>query len=102
MFVCVFHPKSRGTITLQSNDPKDRPLIDPNLLSEDSDLEILIKRTQDIFALNKTSAFKNVPIEVYIQDAPGCDDEKYSDDWLICAVKYWSITVRDSCNRIKK
>jgi len=91
--VGVFHPKSRGTIKLQSNDPKDRPLIDPNLLSEDSDVEILVKAIQDIVALNKTSAFQNFPIEVYVQDAPGCDDEKYSEDWLICAIKYWGIPV---------
>ncbi|CAH1133343.1 unnamed protein product [Ceutorhynchus assimilis] len=36
------HPKSRGTVKLQSNDPKDFPLIDPNFLSDEEgyDLEI--------------------------------------------------------------
>lgn len=93
--VGVFHPKSRGTVTLQSNDPKDRPLINPNLLSDDSDIEILIRGIQDILAVNDTLAFQNFPMEVYLLDAPGCDDDKLSEDWLICAVKYWSTTVSD-------
>ena len=32
-------PKSRGTVTLASADPKDAPLIDPNYWAEPEDLE---------------------------------------------------------------
>lgn len=91
--VCLFHPKSRGTITLRSNDPKDRPLIDPNILSDASDVDGVLKGVKNILALNQTAVFQNFRMEPYIQDAPGCDDDKYSDDWLVCAIKYWGINV---------
>lgn len=31
--------KSRGTVTLKSADPHDPPLIDPNLLADEADME---------------------------------------------------------------
>ena len=41
--VCVLRPASRGSVTLASADPMAAPAIDPNYLTEDSDLETLIK-----------------------------------------------------------
>ncbi len=41
--VCVLRPKSRGSLTLASSDPAKPPLIDPNFLSEDDDLEVLLR-----------------------------------------------------------
>ena len=40
--VCVLRPKSRGSISLNSVDPMDAPLIDPNFLAEQADLESLV------------------------------------------------------------
>lgn len=37
--VCNLRPNSRGTVRLQSANPNDHPLIDPNYLSTESDLE---------------------------------------------------------------
>ena len=41
--VCVLRPKSRGQVTLNSASMKDAPLIDPDFLAEDEDLETLVK-----------------------------------------------------------
>lgn len=41
--VCVLRPKSIGTVKLSSSNPFDAPLIDPEFLSEDEDLRVLIK-----------------------------------------------------------
>lgn len=41
--VCILRPKSRGCITLASSNPKDAPLIDPQYLSDEEDLELLFK-----------------------------------------------------------
>jgi choline dehydrogenase-like flavoprotein len=35
-------PTSRGTLTLKSADPKDAPVLDPNLLANDLDRELLL------------------------------------------------------------
>ena len=40
MSIAVLHPKSRGSITLASGDPLDRPLIDPKLLTDPKDIEV--------------------------------------------------------------
>ena len=41
--VCVLHPQSRGTVTLQSANPLAAPAIDPRYLSDERDLQTLIK-----------------------------------------------------------
>ncbi len=41
--VCKLRPESRGTVGLHSADPFAAPAIDPNFLSDDRDLETLIK-----------------------------------------------------------
>ncbi len=41
--VCVLRPYSRGEVFLQSGDPMDAPGIDPKFLSDERDLQTLIK-----------------------------------------------------------
>ncbi len=41
--VCVLRPHSRGTVTLTSADPTAAPKIDPQFLSDDRDMQTLIK-----------------------------------------------------------
>ncbi|MVT66242.1 glucose-methanol-choline oxidoreductase [Bradyrhizobium pachyrhizi] len=40
--VCLLRPKSRGSVTLAGNDPMQAPLIDPNFLGEEDDLESMV------------------------------------------------------------
>jgi len=40
---CALRPKSRGTLQLASPDARDAPLIDPGFLSDESDLEIMVR-----------------------------------------------------------
>jgi choline dehydrogenase-like flavoprotein len=40
--VCVLRPESRGTVRLASPRAKDAPLIDPNFLSADADVQTLV------------------------------------------------------------
>jgi len=42
----LLHPKSRGTVRLASNNPKDAPLIDPGFLDEKDDMDVLVKGLQ--------------------------------------------------------
>ena len=65
---CYLRPRSRGTVRLQSNDPAQAPLIDPNYLADPTDREMTIrglKLTQDILAQD--------PLKKYIlaQRLPG-------------------------------
>jgi len=44
--VDVMRPFSRGTVTLASNDPRTAPLIDPQFLSDERDVKLLVKGGQ--------------------------------------------------------
>ena len=39
----VLHPKSKGHVRIKSNNPRAMPLIDPNYLAEQYDVDILLK-----------------------------------------------------------
>ncbi|KZT35293.1 alcohol oxidase [Sistotremastrum suecicum HHB10207 ss-3] len=43
VLAALLRPKSKGTITLASTDPFDKPLIDPNYFSDPNDIEVLAK-----------------------------------------------------------
>jgi choline dehydrogenase-like flavoprotein len=42
----VLRPKSRGSVTLASADPRAAPRIDPNFLADERDLQLLVKGVQ--------------------------------------------------------
>ncbi|WP_342250885.1 GMC family oxidoreductase [Sphingomonas sp. OTU376] len=46
---CVLRPESRGTVRLQSLDPRAAPLIDPDFLGDPRDLELLKKGTRAMY-----------------------------------------------------
>lgn len=57
---CHLRPRSRGTVRLQSNDPSDMPLIDPNYLADPYDREMSIrglKLVQEILSQSALSKY---------------------------------------------
>jgi len=73
--VCVLRPKSRGTLRLASADPFAAPLIDPNFLGEDEDLETLVRGyriTQRILAAPAFAPYRGR--ELYTASAQTVDE----------------------------
>ncbi|XP_076268813.1 glucose dehydrogenase [FAD, quinone]-like [Rhynchophorus ferrugineus] len=90
----LLHPKSRGSVTLKSNSPLDKPLIDTNYLAEDDDVEILYQGVKKILDLNNTKEFRNFGAYVVPFDYPNCEEnKKLSKEWWICAIKHMSSTI---------
>ena len=58
--VDVLRPYSRGTVSLQSLDPRDAPLIDPRFLSDERDLRLLVRGAQMQQRLIESSPFDEV------------------------------------------
>lgn len=48
---CVLRPESRGTVRLQSLDPRVAPLIDPQFLSDPRDLAAMMKATRLMYRI---------------------------------------------------
>lgn len=72
--ICVLHPKSRGSVSLQSSDPFAPPAIDPNFFSEGEDLEVLLKGTKITREIMNTSPLKEYQHkELFINEEPNDD-----------------------------
>jgi len=57
LHVTLIRPKSRGSVTLQSANAKDAPLIDPQFLSDPRDMASLVKGTQIGYDIMQGQAF---------------------------------------------
>ena len=53
----LIKPKSRGYVALKSNNPNDFPLIQPNFLSEEEDLKILVEGVKKAIEIVNANAF---------------------------------------------
>jgi choline dehydrogenase len=56
----LMRPKSRGTVRLESADPMAAPLIDPNYLSEQDDVDRLVKGLDKLFDIFESKPFDEV------------------------------------------
>ncbi|EFX83708.1 hypothetical protein DAPPUDRAFT_100405 [Daphnia pulex] len=72
-FPYFLRPKSRGNIRLASNDPFDKPLINPNYFSDanDYDIKVSVEFVKFALALSKTEASQKMGPRLY---DPGCED----------------------------
>ncbi|MEM9332379.1 MAG: GMC family oxidoreductase N-terminal domain-containing protein [Pseudomonadota bacterium] len=71
---CVLRPKSRGSVTLKSNNPLDAPLIDPNYLHVEEDLDLLLEGTKLIRKIVDAPSFEKYREKEIFIDGP-LDDE---------------------------
>ncbi|KAL1509336.1 hypothetical protein ABEB36_004092 [Hypothenemus hampei] len=86
----IFHPKSRGSIKLKSSNPLDKPLIDPNILGEAEDRELLATAIEWVISLNETDAWKSIGAQVYLNEVPECKGQVLSREWILCTQAYWT------------
>jgi choline dehydrogenase len=84
----LMHPESKGTVTIRDADPNSAPVIDPNFLDVDSDLDALVygvKIARRIFASPAFDAVRGP------EDRPG--DDVQSDDEIRQYVRDYCATV---------
>ena len=55
--VDVLRPHSRGTVTLADTDPRSAPVIDPKFLSDERDLQVLVKGVQKQMDILESAPF---------------------------------------------
>lgn len=66
------HPKSRGYITLKSNDAQDAPKIFANYLDEEHDIKVLVEGIRFAIRLSETQALKAYGMELDKTPVAGC------------------------------
>jgi choline dehydrogenase len=87
-FVCLTHPQNIGSVSLQSPDPKDAPIIQMNFLQSETDVQkfvVGIKLLRNLFGASALDKFRGKEI------APGAD--KQSDAALVAYVRETCSTV---------
>lgn len=81
--------KSRGEITLASNNPKAAPLINPKTLSHPGDVRTFIRGIRFAQRIGNAPGFRDdFGARFYEQSIPGCKNELYNSD------QYWECFVR--------
>ena len=63
IFPTLGGPFTRGTVHVQSADPKAWPAIDPHYYEEDIDLDIMVEATKFIRRVTQTEPFKSLVAE---------------------------------------
>lgn len=87
MFAGLAHPRSRGRIRLSGPAPGDRPLIQPNTLSDPDDLRCALDNIRLVQALGVQRAFKGL---VKRESLPGrLDGPALAQYARNAAVTYW-------------
>jgi choline dehydrogenase len=81
IFPTLLHPKSRGTVSLSSKDPKAPPIIQPNFLSEKEDLDYLVKGGKMVFKI-----MEQEPLQKFTKQN-GLPIDRSSDENLIEHIK---------------
>lgn len=75
----LLRPKSRGEVRLQSANPKADILIDPNYLSAEADLQLLIKGVRIAQKIGMTKAFAPYRTAPYLPNAILEKDDEIAD-----------------------
>ncbi|XP_076078478.1 glucose dehydrogenase [FAD, quinone]-like [Mytilus galloprovincialis] len=94
IFPLLLHPKSIGSIKLKSKDPFDHPLINPNYLSQQDDVDILIEAVRKVQQIAMTKPFREMGATLNRLDYEGlCDKEMFdSDAYWECLIRHYAVT----------
>ncbi|KAL3284586.1 hypothetical protein HHI36_018743 [Cryptolaemus montrouzieri] len=98
--IYLLHPKAVGSLKLKSNNPKDFPLIDSGIFSNEEDLEVIYEAVESISGLEQTAPAK----EVDAQKIPMkfCDHHEYkSKDYWYCAIRHIAFPAFHICSTVK-
>lgn len=88
IFPAVLNPKSRGYVTLGSNDPLQPPKIIGNYLTDERDVKTLIEGIKFAIRLSQTAPLRAYGMRLDTKPAKGCENIKFGTD------KYWECAVR--------
>ncbi|XP_045131330.1 glucose dehydrogenase [FAD, quinone]-like isoform X2 [Portunus trituberculatus] len=85
----LLHPKSRGTVTLRSKDPREAPLVDVGYLTHPDDVATLVEGIKLTLALGNASALRrDFGAKFFDKPLPECASQTTGSD------AYWSCYVR--------
>ena len=92
-FYGLMHPKSRGSIRLQSSDPHTPPLIHQNALSHADDIQVLVEAHKLVKLLAFSPPFQSMGIQEWPVKILGCKHlPSDSDAYIECVIRTLAVT----------
>ncbi|XP_047533435.1 glucose dehydrogenase [FAD, quinone]-like [Vanessa atalanta] len=88
----IMRPKSRGWIRLASSDPLVPPAINPNYLSEESDVKEMVEAIKIIEQMVETPIYKKYNASIHRLKISGCPDVDKNGYWE-CYVRHMTNSV---------
>ncbi|XP_018571670.1 glucose dehydrogenase [FAD, quinone]-like isoform X1 [Anoplophora glabripennis] len=89
----LLHPKSRGTVRLRDANVNSLPIIDPGYLTEQEDIEVLLKGINLIKKLINSRSMEKLGAKLNTNIFPGCENFKFdSKAYWECYVRHLTIT----------
>ena len=73
---CIMNPKARGDVRIQSSNPLDLPLVNPNFLSHEDDIKTLLEAVKLARSVIKTKPLSEIIIEEYLPGKNISTDEE--------------------------
>ncbi|XP_071952422.1 alcohol dehydrogenase [acceptor]-like [Antedon mediterranea] len=89
----LLHPKSNGFIKLSSADPTVPPIIQPNYLSDQRDVNILAKGLEICQKIAATEAMKPFGLKLDLPDVTDTQINKYTDEYREQFVRHIAATI---------
>ncbi|XP_054709549.1 glucose dehydrogenase [FAD, quinone]-like [Uloborus diversus] len=77
-YAFLLQPKSRGRVTLNSENPYDPPLIDPNYFDDPRDLDSVVEALKSCNRIGNGKYLRKIGLKPISTVFPGC--EKYASD----------------------
>ena len=100
--VSITHPKSRGSITLKSNDPFDYPAIDPQYLTDKRDIKEYIAALRIWEKFIETPTMQGLGAKIEHAKISFCSQHKFrSDAFWECVTRHLALTVYHHCGTCK-
>ncbi|XP_068233844.1 glucose dehydrogenase [FAD, quinone]-like [Palaemon carinicauda] len=74
----LLRPKSRGIISLRSNDPFDTPVIDPKYFTDPEDIDTLIRGVEMAVEIGQSPPFNRIlGAKFYSKPLDGCQEHRF-------------------------
>lgn len=98
--VVLCNPKSTGTIRLTDDDPQSYPLITPNYLNHQDDIESIVEGLKIFHSLLDTQSFRENGARFIQFEHLDCQDYP-SDSYWECYARYFSISYQHATGTTK-